>query len=35
MLARHAETLVSAPLGGMIWLDGSRCPSCRLLQVQL
>jgi hypothetical protein len=30
-LALGGETLESKPLGGMVWLDGKRCPSCRLL----
>lgn len=30
-LALGGETLVSMPLGGMAWLDGARCPACRLL----
>ncbi len=30
-LALGGETIVSKPLGGMTWLDGHRCPGCRLL----
>jgi Domain of unknown function (DUF6487) len=30
-LALGGETLQSKPLGGMVWLDGQRCPNCRLL----
>ncbi len=30
-LALNGETIVSKPIGGMVWLDGTRCPGCRLL----
>jgi hypothetical protein len=30
-LALGGETLESKLLGGMVWLDGQRCPNCRLL----
>ena len=32
-LALHGETIVSAPIGGMIWLEGFRCSKCHLLLV--
>ena len=32
-LALHGETIVHAPLGGMVWLDGLRCPKCRALHL--
>ena len=32
-LALGGETLVSGLLGRTIWLDGYRCPNCRLLLV--
>lgn len=31
LLALGGETLVSEPLGGMIWMDGHRCLRCRTL----
>ncbi len=30
-LALHGESVVGKPLGGMVWLDGTRCLACRLL----
>lgn len=30
-LALHGETVSAHPLGGMVWLDGTRCTHCRLL----
>jgi len=33
-LALGGETIVKAPLGGMIWLDGLRCIRCRSLQLR-
>lgn len=33
-LALGGETIVHAPLGGMVWLEGWRCATCRLLQVR-
>ncbi len=31
LLATGGQTVVSAPLGGMIYLDGARCERCRLM----
>lgn len=25
------EPIVQRPLGGMVWIDGHRCPQCRVL----
>jgi hypothetical protein len=33
-LALGGKTIVKAPLGGMIWLDGLRCPRCRELHLR-
>jgi hypothetical protein len=33
ILALGGETIVSKPLGGMIWLDGQRCSGCRFVQL--
>jgi hypothetical protein len=33
-LALHGETIVKAPLGGMIWLEGHRYAPCHMLQLR-
>ena len=31
LLALDGEKISTKPLGGMIWLDGFRCPKCHIL----
>jgi Domain of unknown function (DUF6487) len=33
-LALGGEKIAGSSLGGMVWMDGFRCPGCRLLLLQ-